>query len=336
MASSLPSNTEGERRGQQVSEGRMDSLLLDSSTSPEEQRQQQSSQQQEQHQSRHCSRHHHAMDTLRAHLHHPHRHHSRHHHHHCHRESSGGTDGLPPPPPYSEVPGTVPLHSGRSSGPPPSYEDVINPDAPPPSYQSLFGQVREARKSSKGFVDFIRKLLLILLGTLGVTILLGFTVLIPLTMVAVGASHMDDCPAENIPTFLLVGGLVWVFKNLLNFWSTCRRTSESPEVEADIQARHRKYESFLNCFLFGWFIAGCVLVYRVYPPVYDDPSNPNYCHRTVYLYAFWLVTSTFIMFGLFIGCICCLTISSTMAASRMAASNRESNPEAGCEEPGGQ
>ena len=33
-----------------------------------------------------------------------------------------------PPPPYSEVPGTVPLHTGRNSGPPPSYEDVINPD----------------------------------------------------------------------------------------------------------------------------------------------------------------------------------------------------------------
>lgn len=37
--------------------------------------------------------------------------------------------------------------------------------APPPSYQSLFGQVREARKSSNGLVDFLRKLVLILLGT---------------------------------------------------------------------------------------------------------------------------------------------------------------------------
>jgi hypothetical protein len=38
------------------------------------------------------------------------------------------TTQLQPPPPYSEVPGTVPLHSGRNSGPPPSYDDVINPD----------------------------------------------------------------------------------------------------------------------------------------------------------------------------------------------------------------
>lgn len=99
-----------------------------------------------------------------------------------------------------------------------------------------------------------------LLIKVGVTILVSFTILIPLTMVAIGTAHLEDCPAENIPTFLLVGGLVWVFKNLLNFWSTCRRSSQSSELEADIQARHRKYESFINCFLFGWFIAGCVLV----------------------------------------------------------------------------
>lgn len=32
------------------------------------------------------------------------------------------------PPPYSEIPGVVPLHTGRWSGPPPTYDDVVNPD----------------------------------------------------------------------------------------------------------------------------------------------------------------------------------------------------------------
>ncbi len=33
------------------------------------------------------------------------------------------------PPPYSTIPGTVPLYnSARTAGPPPSYEDVINPE----------------------------------------------------------------------------------------------------------------------------------------------------------------------------------------------------------------
>jgi len=192
---------------------------------------------------------------------------------------------------------------------------VINPDAPPPSYQSLFSEVREARKNSSGLLDFIKKLVLILIGTLGVTIILGFTVIIPLTMVIIGAMHMDQCPVENIPTFLLVGGVVWVLKNVLNFYSTCRRSNTDPALEADIQARHRRQESLLNCFLFGWFIAGSVLVYRVYEPDYKDPGADNYCNHTVYMYAFWLVTSTFIIFGLFMGCLCCLTISSVLAAN---------------------
>lgn len=42
---------------------------------------------------------------------------------------------------------------------------IVTAAAPPPSYQSLFGQVREARKSSNGLIDFLRKLVLILLGT---------------------------------------------------------------------------------------------------------------------------------------------------------------------------
>lgn len=124
-------------------------------------------------------------------------------------------------------------------------------------------------------------------------------------MVVVGASHMHDCPAENIPTFLVIGGCVWVFKNMLHLWSKCRKSTGQPELEADIVMRHRKYDSIINCFLFGWFIAGCFLVYKVYPPNYVDKNNADYCNRTVYLYAFWLVTSTFIVFGLFIGTVCC-------------------------------
>lgn len=31
------------------------------------------------------------------------------------------------PPSYSQIPGTVPLHSGRNNGPPPSYDEVIDP-----------------------------------------------------------------------------------------------------------------------------------------------------------------------------------------------------------------
>lgn len=48
----------------------------------------------------------------------------------------------------------------------PTYDEAIDPEsAPPPSYDSLFGRVREARKSSKGLVDFAKNVLILLLGT---------------------------------------------------------------------------------------------------------------------------------------------------------------------------
>jgi hypothetical protein len=74
-------------------------------------------------------------------------------------------------------------------------------------------------------------------------------------MIVIGLLYMNSCPIENIPIFLLVGGIVWIFKNLMNIWSQCRRSPNS-ESEAETAVQYRKHESLLNCFLFGWFIAG--------------------------------------------------------------------------------
>ena len=41
--------------------------------------------------------------------------------------ADGQTSGSSPPP-YSAIPGTVPLYMGRTGGPPPSYDEVINPE----------------------------------------------------------------------------------------------------------------------------------------------------------------------------------------------------------------
>ena len=35
---------------------------------------------------------------------------------------------------------------------------------PPPSYESLFGRVREVRKSSSGILDFLKNLIILFLG----------------------------------------------------------------------------------------------------------------------------------------------------------------------------
>jgi len=298
----------------------------------------------------------------------------------CHSVTADNLNEQSPqslPPQYCDVPGIVPIAAGTSSGPPPSYEEVVNPNVSPPSYHSLFGQIQGARKNAKTLPDLIRKLIIILLGTIGLALLLSFTVLIPVTMILVGASNLDNCRAEkNIPLFLLVGGIAWLTKNLSNFFSQCssRRTNRSTtnsssannnnnnsstnsssnpcasrysenacaaesntcassstncgnnnsnstnrssrcvinlEAEAEIQqqAKSRRRDFLINCFITAWFLTGCIMVYRIYPPNYSDTFSPNYCNRTVYIYAFWLLTSTFIIFALFIGCICCLSLT---------------------------
>ncbi|CAG2111731.1 unnamed protein product [Medioppia subpectinata] len=235
-----------------------------------------------------------------------------------------------PPPAYSTIPGTVPLYMSRTAGPPPSYDDVINPEAPPPSYHSLFGQVREARKSASGLWDFVRKLILLLIGTLGCTMIIGFTLVIPLSMIIIGTIYMNECRVENIPEFLFIGGIVWIFKNMMNVWAQCRRqaaaTAGGPHGQNgvdEMELRYRKHESLLNCFLFGWFVAGCVVIYRAYIPDFEDRTSVRYCNRTVYMFAFWLITSTFIGFALLMTCLCGLTMSAVFANANTANADEE-------------
>lgn len=291
------------------------------------------------------------------------------------------------PPSYHNIPGIVPYYRGRSSGPPPSYDDVINPYAPPPTYQSLFGQMREASKNSRGFVDLLKRLYI--LSTIGCSLLLAFVVLVPFSMIVVGAVYLNDCRIEHIPAFLLVGGLVWASKNIIHCCAHChddddelldyghydeqraaaaarRRASDSSgtvdtsitmgyqetsvvsdtsinyaaAAAASVHERQQSTqreseeeqtqqgtnninnrralkssicESLLTCILFGWFVAGCVIVFRNHNPDFEDPSSPRFCNRTVYMYTFSLVTSGLVIFTLFVSCICCLMISSAIA-----------------------
>ena len=132
-----------------------------------------------------------------------------------------------PPPLYQSLPGVVPFHRGRAVEPPPTYDDVINPHAAPPAYQSLFGQMREARKSSRSLLELLARRLIILATTLGCTLVLASAMLIPFTMIIIGIIFINDCNIEYIPLHLLLGGLVCASKNLHYCYRTCKKQSRA-------------------------------------------------------------------------------------------------------------
>lgn len=72
-----------------------------------------------------------------------------------------------------------------------------------------------------------------------------------------------------------------------------------------LQLSHTVYSYTWN-FL---FFPGSVWVYKEYEPNYD-PSRGKYCNQTLYLFAFWLITSVYIVLGVIIMCLCSISVAS--------------------------
>ncbi|KOX67751.1 hypothetical protein WN51_08124 [Melipona quadrifasciata] len=159
-----------------------------------------------------------------------------------------------PPPSYHNInlPLGHPSTLTNDCGAPPSYEEAIDPNAPPPSYDSLFGRMREAHKVSKGVFDFLKNIIVLLLGTIGCTIILGVTIVVPICMMVIGGLYLYDCPqGEYIPVYLLVGGGFGVFKQLLHLSARVRQRQEERDEE---RIRQSPTQTLINCFMLGWFI----------------------------------------------------------------------------------
>lgn len=218
------------------------------------------------------------------------------------------TTSCTPPPSYNinlplEHPCTLPSDCGA----PPSYQEAINNYAPPPpSYDSLFGRIREVQKVSKGVFDFIKNIIILLVCTIGFTIIFVMTIVVPICMIIIGGMYLYKCPqGEYIPVYLLVGGIIGVFKQLLHLSAYVRRREERDEE----RIRQSTTQTVINCFMLAWLIIGTTWVYQAYEPNYDS-SKAIYCNKTLYLFAFWLINSIYICFGIYIAGYCSFSVAS--------------------------
>ncbi|KAL5012214.1 hypothetical protein ScPMuIL_010765 [Solemya velum] len=188
---------------------------------------------------------------------------------------------------------------------------------PPPSYDSLYGKVKEARKDSSGLLEFFKKVFTLILSTVGFTICVGLVLAIPISMVVIGAVYKDDCPIERyIPIYLIVAGCFGILKGLANLGQRYRNKEEEDGEEKN--AKPNPPDMLLTLFLVAWFIAGNVWIYGVHKQWTADSTSPNYCHPTLYYFAFWITTTMYIIMAASCCCICCVGVVGAIVGSKLA------------------
>ncbi|XP_073331723.1 transmembrane protein 272 [Pagrus major] len=129
---------------------------------------------------------------------------------------------------------------------------------------------------------------------------------LPIAEIAIGAIHLNDCPRKPyIPIYLIVLGVFALVLALLS----CLPCAQEPE-DGTTNPLYRvcaTWNSLISSFLFCWFICGNVWIYSIYKPNFDKTTTAMdpYCDRTLYLFAFWITTLVYILFGVILvgGCL---------------------------------
>ena len=105
-----------------------------------------------------------------------------------------------------------------------------------------------------------------------------------------------------------------MFRNIIGLFNQGKKRLQDVEdgdAEEESNTKKSTFEGTIDFFLIIWFICGNVWVYHNYIPNYHDMNSPQYCHNTLYLFAFWLNTSVYIFIGT---CCCCFCFIGICAA----------------------
>ncbi|KAK3100334.1 hypothetical protein FSP39_018298, partial [Pinctada imbricata] len=135
---------------------------------------------------------------------------------------------------------------------------------------------------------------------------------------SLGAKYLDDCPAERkIPIYLIVAGVFSFVSLIISMANNCSKKKKKDDEQEDEKTSKKpsvltSIDSLINLFLTIWFILGNVWVYSTYDDFVREPTtSQNYCDPTLYYFAFWIITLTYILIGVAIIFCCtffCVTI----------------------------
>lgn len=119
-------------------------------------------------------------------------------------------------------------------------------------------------------------------------------------MVGIGIVYIEQCPKQPyIPIFLVVAGALTILSSTVNiFIQKLFSTGTVPEKNVSDRGLIA-VTNLLHGITFSWYIAGCIWIYGAFQPEYNfQPEMKSvYCNRNLYLFAFWLMSSAFIVIG---------------------------------------
>ena len=154
-----------------------------------------------------------------------------------------------------------------------------------------------------------------------------------------GVKYKDECPVEPfIPVYLIVGGSFGILKTTVEIIRRLLYNGDvfSSEEKEDSQAEDRSigwmfFDGILSLFLFSWFIAGNIWIYSKYKPNFVAPHHQplNYCNKILYLFAFWVVTGSYVIMIVICFCTCCLGLCAGCTAFFVTSANNRNSQQHG-------
>lgn len=138
----------------------------------------------------------------------------------------------------------------------------------------------------------------------GAAYLFFLVVGVPVAMIYVGASRIEDCPVQPmLPVYLFITGAFSVFRSFwyfLEFWISRRKIGFVFYKFAD------NVVVMLTAFMATWYMFGLYWTLHVFWPNLESPSSTQYCDPAVYLIAFVTVIGILIILVFWCTCICFL------------------------------
>ncbi|XP_066538082.1 transmembrane protein 272-like [Hoplias malabaricus] len=133
-------------------------------------------------------------------------------------------------------------------------------------------------------------------------------VCMPIAQITIGAMYLQECPKQNyIPVYVLVCGVFSLALALLSCLPCSRKEEAGGHYTLNILCSC--WNGLVSVFMFGWFISGSVWIYSIYPPNYNSTVvGEPYCNQTLYLFAFWSTTVTYISLAGLLVAMCCRLI----------------------------